>query len=165
MMIDRKCVGAVGSGKVKEDKKLASALEEVNDDVSLEPSSNTISSSSSSSSSSLDASSLFGNVFPADSMLNKVNPLDIKDIRVLCTLAESDDSQEQLRAMTLVNRSRMQVAKAFFKAIWQDNENKNMVTEKVNSKTPQMLSGKQEKFPFSYSHRNCVLIGSVISTP
>lgn len=106
-----------------------------------------------------------------------ISSLDMKDIQILCTLCESEDSQEQLQAMSLVNRSRLQIAKLYFNAIWNNevsNNNSNssetddgeQASESGISssvKTSMLyLSGRQEQFPFSYSHRNRVLIGSVI---
>ena len=92
-----------------------------------------------------------------DQGLVAVSAAEYRDLRAIATLAESEDSELQTRAMTLINRARLAVAASHFAS------NHNRRTESGSGGLN--LSVRQESFSADFSHRNRVLVGSVTKAP
>ena len=101
------------------------------------------------------------------------------DLRCVMTLAESEDSPQQADAMAVVNRARLAVTSARFRAAHTLTMPRNATTaanptvaDKVSANATKTfldnevhLDAKQGVFPEDYSHRNRVVIGSVLRGP
>jgi hypothetical protein len=83
------------------------------------------------------------------------------------TLAESEDSPLQARAMAVVNRARLAVAKAHFRARHGGPTPPRTAAAAAarGCGAEVCLDAWQGEFPEDFSHRNRVLIGSVVRAP
>ena len=98
------------------------------------------------------------------------------DLRCVMTLAESEDSPQQADAMAVVNRARLAVTSARFCAAHTftmprtaPTAENPTVADKISANATKTsldnevyLDAKQGVFPEDYSHRNRVVIGSVL---